>query len=186
MLLISMCLAILRLILLSAASLILDPPVDQTVPVNSTAVFSCRVKGFLVWEIDTLEISDSRRDAFCIDRGVCVNGTLDSSPDETESVLLVAANELNNGSTIRCLASETIVSPSEASEAAVLTTFGKLECSPYKRAVIKVSPHRSSCSTHSSALLTGESFTPQHLLECPILIPWNTDELHHHYQKCQH
>ena len=102
---------------------------DQTVPVNSTAVFSFRVTGFLVWEIDTLEISDSRWNAFCSDRGVCVNGTLDDSPDETESVLLVAANELNNGSMIRCLASATLTSPAEASEAAVLITFGKLECS---------------------------------------------------------
>ena len=174
------------LTIISAASLILDPPVDQTVPVNSTAVFSCRVTGFLVWEIDTLEISDSRRNAFCSDRGVCVNGTLDNSPDETESVLLVAANELNNNSTIRCLASETIVSPAEASEAAVLTTFGKLECCAYKRAVIKESPHRSSCCTHSSALLTCEAFAPQHLLECPSFISWNRDELHHHYQECQH
>ena len=100
---------------------------DQTVPINSTAVFSCRVTGFLVWEIDEVQIrSDTARAAFCSGRGVCVNGTLDDSPDETESVLLVAANDLNNGSTIRCLASESITSPSEGSEAAVLITFGKL------------------------------------------------------------
>ena len=142
------------LILLSAESLILNPPVDQTVPINSTAVFSCRVTGFLVWVIDATQIrSDIARDAFCSGRGVCVNGTLDNSPDETESVLLVAANE-NNGSEIRCIASETITSASEESEVAVLITFGKLECSAYKRAIVKVFPlqiillHPLICSPH--------------------------------------
>ena len=120
---------------------------DQTIPVNSTAVFSCRVTGFLVWEMDMVQIRSETRGAFCRDRGVCVNGTLDNLPDETESVLLVDANELNNGSMITCLAS---VTSAEASEAAVIITFGKLE-SAYRRTVVKVSPYISSFSTNSSA-----------------------------------
>ena len=75
--------------------------------------------------------SDTARDDFCNDRGVCLNDTLDTSPDETKSVLLVAANE-NNGSEIRCVASETTTSTGQGSEVAVLITFGKLECSAYK------------------------------------------------------
>ena len=114
---------------------------NQTVPINSTAVFSCRVTGFLVWVINTTQIrNDVQRDAFCSDHGVCVNGvngTLDISPDVTESVLLVAANE-NNGSNITCLASETITSASEESKVVVLKTFGKLVhvCSAYERACL--------------------------------------------------
>ena len=138
---------------ISAASLILNPPVDQTVPVNSTAVFSCRVNGFLVWEIDKRDIGSDNAPNLCSIRGVCVNGTLDDSPDETESVLLVAANE-NNGSRIRCLAFETIISLVEASKVAALITFGKLECCAYKRAVVKGFPsqvvllHPLICSPH--------------------------------------
>ena len=73
-----------------------------------------------------MQIRSDIAPTFCSGRGVCVNST-DTSPNGTKSVLLVAANE-NNGSEIRCIASETVISPAEESEIAVLITFGKLEC----------------------------------------------------------
>ena len=73
-----------------------------------------------------------RQDGFCSVRGVCVNGTLDDSPDETESVLLVAAIEENNGSIIRCLASETDISTPEESDIVILKIFGKFIMLIYK------------------------------------------------------
>ena len=109
----------------AAEGLILEAPTDQTVPVNSTAMFSCRVTGFLVWRFNGLEITSMRQDGFCSTRGVCVNGTLDDSPDETESLLLVAAIEENNNSTIQCLASETDISTPEESDIVILKIFGK-------------------------------------------------------------
>ena len=73
-----------------------------------------------------------RQDGFCSVRGVCVNGTLDDSPDETESLLLVAAIEENNGSTIQCLASEMGISAPEKSDIVILKIFGKFIMLIYK------------------------------------------------------
>ena len=102
----------------------MEAPANQTVPARSTAIFSCRVTGILRWVIDRAPITDATRNAFCSDRGVCVNVTLDNSPNETDSLLLVDAIEENNGSVIRCLASETLTSAAEESEAAILKIFG--------------------------------------------------------------
>ena len=75
-----------------------------------------------------------RQDGFCSMRGVCVNGTLDDSSDETESLLLVAAIEENNGSMIRCLrlASEMDISTPEESDIVILEIFGKFVMLMYK------------------------------------------------------
>ena len=129
----------------------MEAPTDQTVPVNSTAMFSCRVTGFLVWEVDGREITADRQNAFCSDRGVCVNVTLDNSPDETDSLLLVAAIEENNGSMIRCLASETVTSAPEESDVVFLKIFGKsvnYSISLCKTLTYSFFAHRSSCFTN--------------------------------------
>ena len=121
--------AVLLIFLVSIAAtgnLILQPPISQTAPVNSVAVFTCRVIGMLVWEVNGGQIQNEvAKESLCNMHGVCINGTLDTSDEESESVLLVNATEQNNNTTVKCLAFEDFVLIEE-SEVAVLKVFGKI------------------------------------------------------------
>ena len=120
-----------------SAAEILESPGNQTLPVNSTAVFTCTAAGFLFWRFShpfdtTLQnipiVLEATEILLCSRNKVCINGTIDESPDVTISQLLITATRDNNGSKIQCsTANEPSTIPSESSDPVFLTVYGKLE-----------------------------------------------------------
>ena len=115
--------------------MILESPGNHTLPVNSTAVFTCTATGFLFWQFshpfDTNRqniniLFNATANLLCSQNKVCINGTLDNSPGVTTSQLLVAATSDNSGSKIRCLtALDEAFVPSNTSDPAFLKVYGK-------------------------------------------------------------
>ena len=105
-------------------SRIVEPPHDQTVPVNSVAKFTCRTTGLVVWIIDGAVSSLlSLRDGNETVNLFRMEGfTLDS---ENKSVLLVNATIRNNKTSIRCRTGPNRITAHETSEEVVFTVFGK-------------------------------------------------------------
>ena len=102
----------------------MEPPHDQTVPVNSVAKFTCRTTGIVVWIIDgavrsTLSLVDPNE---TVNHFRMEGFTLDS---EKKSVLLVNATIRNNKTSICCQTGPNRITPNETSEEVVFTVFGK-------------------------------------------------------------
>ena len=99
------------------AQQIVEPPQNQTVPVNSVARFTCRTTSFVVWEIDGAQLSSDSAEVFKR-FGITVE-------NENQSVLLVNATLENNRKTILCQIGLNRASLNVTSEVAVLTVFGE-------------------------------------------------------------
>ena len=100
-----------------AAAQIMEPPHNQTVPVNSVARFTCRNASFVVWQINSTQLlSDEFVETFRV-QGFRVDS-------QNDSVLLANATLENNKTSITCVAgpSPTALVPSGT---AVLIVFGK-------------------------------------------------------------
>ena len=94
---------------------IVEPPDNQTVAVNSVAKFICRTTSFVVWQINSVQLSSDSREAFH-KRGIRT---------ENESVLLVNASLDNEGVNIACLTGPDRTRLDVKSTIAVLAVFGK-------------------------------------------------------------
>ena len=99
------------------AQQIVEHPQNQTVPVNSVVRFTCRTTSVVVWEIDRAQLSSDNTGVFK-QRGITIE-------NENESVLLVNATRVNNGTRILCITGLDRTRLDVTSEAAVLTVFGE-------------------------------------------------------------
>ena len=99
------------------AQQIVEPPQNQTVPVNSVGRFTCRTTSFVVWVINGAQLSSDTVEDFK-QLGITVE-------NENGSVLLVNATLENNGKTILCRTGLNRASLNVISEVAVLTVFGE-------------------------------------------------------------
>ena len=102
------------------AQQIVAPPLNQTVPLNSVARFTCRTTSFVVWEINNAQLLlDSERavDGFKM-QGIRVER-------ENESVLLVNATLNNTRTEIRCWTGSNYPELTRMSAVAVLIVFGE-------------------------------------------------------------
>ena len=103
------------------ATQILVSPRNQTVPVDSVARFTCRTTGFVVWQIDSIQLSSQLISTSPIVKSFCRRGIkLDG---ENGSVLVVNATLKNNGIKILCLTGSEL---NVASNSTYLTVFGEL------------------------------------------------------------
>ena len=100
------------------AAQILEPPQNQTVPVNSVARYACRTTSVVVWLINNTQLlSDGLIQGFH-NRNVIVD-------IENQSVLLVNATLRNNGTKISCLTGPNHFHLKISSTISVLTVFGE-------------------------------------------------------------
>ena len=95
----------------------MEPPQNQTVPVNSVVRFTCRTTSFVLWNINGAQLSSDNIGVFK-QRGITIE-------NENESVLLVNATQVNNGTRILCITGLDRTRLDVTSEAAVLTVFGE-------------------------------------------------------------
>ena len=95
----------------------MEPPQNQTVPVNSVARFTCRTTSFVVWQINGSQLASDNAEIFKR-FGIRIE-------NENESVLLVNATLRNNGTRILCITGLDRTRLDVTSEAAVLTVFGE-------------------------------------------------------------
>lgn len=103
------------------ATQILVSPRNQTVPVDSVARFTCRTTSFVVWQIDSTQLSSQLISTSSIVKNFCKRGIkLDG---ENGSVLVVNATLRNNGIKILCLTGSEL---NVASNSTYLTVFGEL------------------------------------------------------------
>ena len=104
----------------------MEPPHNQTLPVNSVARFTCITIDIVVWEIITVDSNSSTRLSLeipsagvnLLQRGI----TVDS---DNKSVLLVNATLENNGTDVRCLTGSDVLSVPVMSNTATLVVFGE-------------------------------------------------------------
>lgn len=94
---------------------IVEPPDNQTVPVNSVAKFICKTTSFVVWQINSGQLSSDNKEDFHM-RGIRT---------ENESVLLVNASLDNDGVNITCLTGPDRTRLDLKSTTAVLAVFGE-------------------------------------------------------------
>lgn len=94
---------------------IVEPPHNQTVPINSVARFICNATNFVVWEINGVQLSSDNKEDF-LTRGIRI---------KEESVLLVNATSDNNGVKITCRTGIDRTRLSMPSTAALLEVFGE-------------------------------------------------------------
>ena len=103
----------------------MEPPHNQTLPVNSVARFTCTTINLVVWEVihvDSnvsirLSLGIGRREEL-LQRGI----TIDSG---NKSVLLVNATLENNWTNVRCLTGRDVLDLPVMSNTATLIVFGK-------------------------------------------------------------
>ena len=103
----------------------MESPLNQTVPVNSVARFTCTTINLVVWEVTvdsnvdirlSLGIVGSRENL--LQRGI----TIDS---DNKSVLLVNATLENNGTNVRCLTGRDMLDLPVMSNTATLIVFSE-------------------------------------------------------------
>ena len=94
---------------------IVEPPDNQTLPVNSVARFICKTTSFVVWQIDGVQLSSDNKEAFH-KRGIRT---------ENESVLLVNASLDKDGVIIICLTGLDRTMLDVKSTMAILAVFGE-------------------------------------------------------------
>ena len=94
---------------------IVEPPHNQTVPINSVARFICNTTSFVVWEINGVQLSSDNEEDL-LTRGIRI---------EEESVLLVNATIDNNGVKITCRTGIDRTRLSMPSTVALLEVFGE-------------------------------------------------------------
>ena len=104
----------------------MEPPHNQTLPVNSVARFTCITIDIVVWEIKpvdsnfstmlSLEIPDEGVNL--LQRGI----TIDSG---NKSILLVNATLENNKTNVRCLTGKNLLNLAVMSDTATLIVFGE-------------------------------------------------------------
>lgn len=93
---------------------IVESPKNQTVPVNSVVRFTCITTGFLVWQIDNVQLFPNNPAAANIhSRGIRVDS-------ENQSVLLANATWRNNETRVFCLTGPEL---NVTSEIALLIVF---------------------------------------------------------------
>ena len=100
------------------AAQILEPPQNQTVPVNSVARYACRTTGVVVWQINNTQLSSNELIQGFRNRSVIVDIVNDS-------VLLVNATLRNNGTRISCQTGPDRYNLRPSSTTSVLTVFGE-------------------------------------------------------------
>ena len=101
---------------IGAAVQLVVSPQNQTVPVNSVVRFTCRTTGFLVWQIDNVQLFSNNPAAANIhSRGIRVDS-------ENQSVLLANATLRNNQTRILCLTGPEL---NVTSKIALLIVFGE-------------------------------------------------------------
>ena len=99
-----------------AAVQIVESPQNQTVPLDSVTRFTCRTTGFLVWQIDNVQLSPNSPVAANIhSRGIRVDSA-------NQSVLLANATLRNNKTRILCLTGPEL---NVTSKIALLIVFGE-------------------------------------------------------------
>ena len=101
----------------------MEPPRNQTVPVNSVAQFTCITIGLVAWKIDGISSELSLQDA---------NATINlfrkegfTVVNDNKSVLLVNTTIRNYRTSIRCQTGPNRVNLNMTSEVAVLRVFGE-------------------------------------------------------------
>ena len=96
----------------------METPRNQTVPVNSTARFTCRPAGLVVWQIYNTQLSSDEIINLFQPMQIRVVG-------ENGSVLLVNATVDNNGTRIQCLTGRSIIALDPIGTAAFVIAFGE-------------------------------------------------------------
>ena len=94
---------------------IVEPPHNQTVPINSVARFTCKTTHFVVWEINGAQLSSDNKEVFHR-QGIRT---------ENESVLLVNATLENNETKITCRTGMDRTGLNVTSTTALLAVFGE-------------------------------------------------------------
>ena len=106
------------------AARIVEPPHNQTLPVNSVARFTCITIDIVVWEIKPVDSNISTRLSLeiaavnLLQRGIIVDSG-------NKSVLLVNATLENNETNVRCLTGENVLNLRVMSDTATLIVFGE-------------------------------------------------------------
>lgn len=99
-----------------AAVQIVESPQNQTVPLDSVTRFTCRTTGFLVWQVDNVQLFPNSPVAANIhSRGIRVDSA-------NQSVLLANATLRNNETRILCLTGPEL---NVTSKIALLIVFGE-------------------------------------------------------------
>ena len=105
---------------------IVEPPHNQTLPVNSVARFTCITIDVVVWEIKTVDSNFSTRLSLQVpDEGVNLlqrGITVDSG---NKSVLLVNATLETNRTNVHCLTGKNLLNLRVMSNTATLIVFGE-------------------------------------------------------------
>ena len=104
----------------------MEPPHNQTLPVNSVARFTCITIDIVVWEIKTVDSHFSTRllleipsaGVNLLQRGINVDSG-------NKSVLLVNATLENNETNVRCLTGKDLLNLRVMSDTATLIVFGE-------------------------------------------------------------
>lgn len=102
----------------------MEPPHNQTLPVNSVARFTCITIDIVVWEIKPVDSNISTRLSLeiaavnLLQRGIIVDSG-------NKSVLLVNATLENNETNVRCLTGENVLNLRVMSDTATLIVFGE-------------------------------------------------------------
>ena len=105
-----------------ATAQILEPPHNQTVPVNSVAIFICKTIGLVSWNIEGFTYELSLEAPTIIDLFRVQGFTLDR---KNKSLLLVNTTLINRRTSIHCKTGQSLIALNETSEVAVLTVFGE-------------------------------------------------------------
>ena len=104
----------------------MEPPHNQTLPVNSVARFTCITIDIVVWEIKTVDSNFSTRLSLeipsagvnLLQRGINVDS-------DNKSVLLVNATLENNETNVSCLTGKDLLNLRMMSDTATLIVFGE-------------------------------------------------------------
>ena len=101
----------------------MEPPHNQTVPVNSVARFTCITTGLVAWKIDGISSELSVQDAAETINLFHTKGF--TVINNNKSVLLVNTTIRNYTASIHCHTGPNRIELDETSEVAVLTVFGE-------------------------------------------------------------
>ena len=106
------------------AARIVEPPQNQTLPVNSVARFTCITIDIVVWEIKPVDSNITTRLSLeiaavnLLQQGIIVDSG-------NKSVLLVNATLENNETNVRCLTGENLLNLRVMSNTSTLIVFGE-------------------------------------------------------------
>ena len=104
----------------------MEPPHNQTLPVNSVARFTCITIDIVVWEIITVDSNFSTKLSLEIpDEGVNLLQQGITVYSGNKSVLLANATLENNGTNVRCLTGKNLLNLHVMSDIATLIVFGE-------------------------------------------------------------